>query len=140
MTQGERMAAVSVIASQGFGHLSYPVARVGADIKVHIASKKHQASLRAADNQASLTSYVRNDSDFGVIWAECFFTAFLVEHNMPLSVSDHAAPLFRKMFPRCDEAKHWGTSTSSSFVWTNEDDGDPSGNGRERHGSFAGCA
>lgn len=80
-----------------------------ADIKVHIASKKHQASLRAADNQASLTSFVRNDSDFGVIRAECLFglNAFLVEHNIPLSVSDHAAPLFWKMFPRCDEAKRY---------------------------------
>lgn len=79
-----------------------------ADIKVHIASKKHQASLRAADNQASLTSFVRNDSDFGVIRAECLFTPFLVEHNIPLSVSDHhAAPLFWKIFPRCDEAKRY---------------------------------
>lgn len=34
------------------------------------------------------------------IRAETLFTNFIVEHNLPLSVADHAAgPLFKKMFP-----------------------------------------
>lgn len=30
---------------------------------------------------------------------------FLVKHNLPLSMSDHAGPLFRKMFSNCDNVK-----------------------------------
>lgn len=41
--------------------------------------------------------------DFSVIRAECYFTAFLIEHNLPLSAADHAG--IRKMFPGATEAK-----------------------------------
>lgn len=75
------------------------------DTKVHIASKKHQRYVRAVNDQPSLASFVRSDSDFGVIRAECLFTAFLVEHDVPLSVNDRTGPLFRKIFPKCKEAK-----------------------------------
>jgi hypothetical protein len=30
--------------------------------------------------------------------AEILFTNFLIEHNVPIAVSDHAGPLFRKFF------------------------------------------
>lgn len=38
-------------------------------------------------------------SDFQVIRSEVLFTGFLVEHNLPMSVADHAGPLFKQMFP-----------------------------------------
>ena len=39
--------------------------------------------------------------------AEALFTAFLVEHNLPLSVADHAGPLFKEMFPDSAIAKKY---------------------------------
>ena len=36
--------------------------------------------------------------DLAVTRAEALFTSFLVEHNIALSASDHAAKLFRQMF------------------------------------------
>lgn len=44
-------------------------------------------------------------SDFGIIRVDCLFTAFLVEHNIPLSVSGCTGPHFWKIFSKCDEAK-----------------------------------
>lgn len=76
--------------------------------------------MRAADNQPRLAGFVRNDSDFGVIRAECLFTAFLVEHNIPLSVSDHAGPLFRKMFPKCEEAKRYASGRTKTTAIVRE--------------------
>jgi hypothetical protein len=37
--------------------------------------------------------------DMKVMKAELLFSNFLVEHNLPLSVADHATPLFKAMFP-----------------------------------------
>ena len=37
--------------------------------------------------------------DNSSIRAECYFTSFLVEHNLLLSAADHAGALFKKMFP-----------------------------------------
>ena len=34
-----------------------------------------------------------------VVKVELFFSGFLTEHNIPLITADHAAKLFRKMFP-----------------------------------------
>ncbi|KAH6932477.1 hypothetical protein HPB50_006291 [Hyalomma asiaticum] len=82
---------------------------------VHIASKKHQGCVQDADNQPSLASFVCTDSDFGVIRAECLFTAFLVEHDIPLSVSDHAGPLFWKILPKCEEAKRYACGRTKTI-------------------------
>ena len=40
--------------------------------------------------------------------AEILFTNFLIVHNVPIAVSDHAGPLFRKMFPDSEIAKKYG--------------------------------
>ena len=49
---------------------------------------------------------MRNYNFSPVAKAEALFTAFLVEHNLPLSVADHAGPLF-KMFPDSAIAKKY---------------------------------
>lgn len=46
--------------------------------------------------------------DYSTINAEVMFTEFLVEHNCPLSVSDHASKLFKKMFPDSKIAEQYG--------------------------------
>ena len=47
--------------------------------------------------------------DNSSIRAECYFTSFLVEHNLPLSAADHAGALFKKMFPDSEVAKKYGS-------------------------------
>ncbi|KAH6936424.1 hypothetical protein HPB50_017066 [Hyalomma asiaticum] len=79
-----------------------------ADIKVHIASQKHQNYVRAADRQGNIGSFFQKSCEDSVIHTECLFKGFLVEHNLPLSLSDQAGPLFRKMFPKCEDAKRYG--------------------------------
>ena len=39
--------------------------------------------------------------------AEALFTALIVEHNLSLSVADHAGPLFKEMFPDSAIAKKY---------------------------------
>ena len=53
--------------------------------------------------QLSLTvkttaSFVITDADTDVTKAEMLFTHFLVEHNIPIAVADHARPLLKEMF------------------------------------------
>jgi hypothetical protein len=45
--------------------------------------------------------------------AEVLFTNFLIEHNVPIAVSDHAGSLFRKMFPDSEIAKKYGCARTS---------------------------
>lgn len=45
---------------------------------------------------------------------QLLFTSFLVEHNIPLSASDHAGLLFRKMFPDSELAKKYGSARTKT--------------------------
>ena len=75
------------------------------DIKKHIASKKHKAAQSVASTPA-ITGFIKpNPEDEQVTRAEALFATFLMEHNIPLSVGDHATQLFKKMFPQCKIAK-----------------------------------
>ena len=53
-------------------------------------------------------------SDLTVIRAETLFTSFVVEHNLPLSITDHAGPLFKKMFPDSDISKKYGCARTKT--------------------------
>lgn len=81
------------------------------DLKLHGSSVKHQnneaAEAQAKSNKIKNFFSVQNN-DFSAIRAECYFTAFIVEHNLPVAVADHAGHLFRKMFPQCEDAKRYG--------------------------------
>lgn len=90
------------------------------DIKVHIASQKHQNYVRAAEGQGNIGSLFQKGYEDSAIRAECLFTGFLVEHNLPLSVSDHAGPLFRKMFPKCEDAKRYGCGRTKTTTIVGE--------------------
>lgn len=54
--------------------------------------------------------------DNDAIRAECLFTAFLLKHSIPLSVSDHVGPLLRKMFSKCDFAKRYGCARTKTTM------------------------
>ncbi|KAH6946853.1 hypothetical protein HPB50_015642 [Hyalomma asiaticum] len=91
-----------------------------ADIKVHIASQKHQDYFRAADGQGNIGSFFQKSCEDSAIRAECLFTGFLVEHNLPLSVSDHAGLLFRKMFPKCEDTERYGCGRTKTTAIVGE--------------------
>ena len=48
------------------------------------------------------------DADTDVTKAEMLFTHFLVEHNIPIAVADHARPLFKEMFGVSKVAAKYG--------------------------------
>ncbi|KAK8789239.1 hypothetical protein V5799_020986 [Amblyomma americanum] len=74
------------------------------DILLHLGTKKHKDSAQIVDTDEKLGGYFSASVDQGTIRAECLFTAFLIEHNVPFTAADHAGDLFRKMFPNSKEA------------------------------------
>ncbi|KAH6946095.1 hypothetical protein HPB50_011622 [Hyalomma asiaticum] len=77
-------------------------------MKLHIALQKHQNYVRAAEGQGNTGSFFQNSHEDCAIHVECLFTGFLVEHNLPLGICDHAGPLFWKMFLKCEDTKRYG--------------------------------
>jgi len=52
-----------------------------------------------------------------VFRAEVLCTEFIVEYNLPIACADHAAPLFRKLFPDSAIAKkYWYGRTKTCYV------------------------
>ena len=68
------------------------------DLKNHVETKKHKEAKRARDQSIMMESYVMQDQN-SVIKAEVKITAFIIEHNLPFAVADHAGHLFKQMFP-----------------------------------------
>ena len=54
-----------------------------------------------------MTTFFKTSEADDVTRAELLFTSFLIEHNIPLSVSSHAGPLFRQMFLKDEIAKRY---------------------------------
>ena len=54
---------------------------------------------RGATSTTKIIDMFTTSDDLKTIRAEALFTSFLEEHNMPLAVTGHAGPLFRKIFP-----------------------------------------
>ncbi|KAG0425725.1 hypothetical protein HPB47_027103 [Ixodes persulcatus] len=93
--------------------------RLGTDVAMHAASKKHASNLQCKEKQHRLQQFFcREDSD--VIRAECLFTGFLLEHNIPLGASEHDGPLLRKMFPKSDVAKSYACSRTKTTAIVGE--------------------
>ena len=80
------------------------------DVKRHVAKKKHQEIAKSRSNEKeSITSYfTTKKDDNAVIKAECLYTSYLVEHNLPISASDHAGAVFKRMFPDSEIAQKYG--------------------------------
>ncbi len=69
------------------------------DVKKHVASKKHESLSKTLESTKKVSSFFCPQQDQSVIRAEVLFTEFLIEHAVPLAVSDHSGKLFRHMFP-----------------------------------------
>ena len=64
------------------------------DVKQHIGTAKHVRYAKDQTTTHKLQDFFCGNKDLSVIRAETLFTEFLVEHNLPVACSDHAAPLF----------------------------------------------
>ena len=91
------------------------------DCRRHIESKKHNTYSEAKLQNKSVSSFFVKSNETAVTNAELLFTLFLLEHNIPLSVSDHAGNLFRAMFPDSKISQKYGcarTKTSALVQYT----------------------
>ena len=75
----------------------------GEDHKRWEKSLRNQPTLNLATSSTSTLQYDTSKAD--VLAAK-----FIVEHNLPISVSDHMGPLFRQMFPDSDIAKNYASA------------------------------
>ena len=73
------------------------------DINRHKNTSNHKVYVDVAQRQRKLTDFDASSVTANlcqkVMKAELLFSGFLIEHNLPLSTADHAAKLFRNMFP-----------------------------------------
>jgi len=83
----------------------FSVAHAGLfDVKKHITTDKHKR-YEESRSVPKISTFFTADKDLQVIRAEILFTSFLIEHNVPLAVTEHVGPLFRKMFPDSNRSK-----------------------------------
>ena len=81
----------------------------------HIQSDKHNTVAKARSNTPGIAGYfTKSGADNDVIKAEMLFTGFLVEHNLNIASSDHAGPLFKRMFPDSKIASKYGCARTKT--------------------------
>ena len=81
------------------------------DCRRHIKSKKHVDYSKLQSGNHKVSSFFETKEspiELQVTNAEVLFTNFLIEHNVPIAVSDLAGPLLRKMYPDSEIAKKYG--------------------------------
>ena len=97
-------------------NLNFLVSHGGrSDCWKHIQTEGHRKKS-AAVGSSTLKNFFpsSSNSDNAVINAEVLFTNFIVEHNIPIAVTDHAAPLFKQMFPDSNIAKKYGCARTKT--------------------------
>ncbi|XP_033107127.1 uncharacterized protein LOC117109014 isoform X2 [Anneissia japonica] len=73
--------------------------------------KKHEKCAKEiAQNQTFKFTSQSGPLKEKLIRAEVLFTAFILEHNLPFAVSQHANQLFKQMFPDSEVAKEYRCS------------------------------
>ena len=82
------------------------------DIKKHIGTTKHATASKLRSSNQSVLSFVNSPkadkSGNRVTQAECIITNFIIEHNLPLAISDHLSKVLPHAFPDSDIAKSYG--------------------------------
>lgn len=88
------------------------------DCEKHVQTSKHLASVsikrKHGGGIANFFARPSAEEDHSVINAEVLFTDFIVEHNIPIAVTDHVGPLIRKMFPDSKIAKAYGCARTKT--------------------------
>ena len=52
--------------------------------------------------------------------SKCLFTSFIIEHNPPIGIADHATKLFHRMFPDSEMAKKYSCGRTKTSAIINE--------------------
>ena len=92
------------------------------DVRRHIATSKHAEIAKSRSSSRTVASFFTqqgNEEDH-ITRAEIYFTGFLVEHNIPIAASDHAGPLFKKMFPDSKIASKYGCARTKTSAIIDE--------------------
>ena len=87
------------------------------DIDRHVKTKKHSEFDRLKSQTKPVTSFFAQSTtptDHSATVAELYFMKFVIEHNLPISVFDHAGDLFRVMFPDSQIAKKFSCGSSKA--------------------------
>ncbi|KAH7981395.1 hypothetical protein HPB49_023651 [Dermacentor silvarum] len=92
------------------------------DVKLHLVTTMHQNFLHAAEKQRAMSNFFGNSNENSVVRVECLFTGFFLEHNLPLSLSDHVEPLLHKMFPKFEDVKRSGCGRNKTTAIVGEMD------------------
>ena len=98
-TQGEHYAHCTICSSD------FSISASGIfDITRHIGGKKYIKMARLQQANSTVTDFFQSESSttplkHKVIGTELLWSRFIVENNIPISVSDHATKLFKVMFP-----------------------------------------
>ena len=75
------------------------------DISKHVGTAKHSSKAALQTNIRKVPEFFTGNKDLSVIRAEVLFTEFIVQNNLAIACPDHAAPLFRELFPYSAIAK-----------------------------------
>ena len=85
-------------------------------------TRKHKENAKGMSNQATITSTIlekRSSLENKITAAEVHFTAFIAEHNLPFSASDHFTKLCKAIFPDSKIAEGFAcgrTKATSIFI------------------------
>ena len=90
------------------------------DIVTHSKSKLHLTNVKDEAQTTKLTSFMSSPQDINTTRAECLFTAFYLEHNIPFSAASHVGPLLRKAFPKSDEVKKFSSARTKTTCLVHE--------------------
>ncbi len=78
--------------------LDFSVAHGGVnDCTKHMASAGHKQKAGVLSSTSKITTFMSTNSELGTTKAEVMFTNFIVEHNLPIAVSDHAGGCYIPM-------------------------------------------
>ena len=78
------------------------------DIRKHINTAKHKIQIKCLQGVSTIETFVNIPSNVsGVTSAECMVTNFIIEHNLPVNVSDHLTELIKAICPDSDIAKKY---------------------------------
>ena len=85
------------------------------DVERHISKAMHQASVKAAKSQSTLSFQpVSSALTEKVMRAEVKVATLLVQHNVPLALADELTPLFRGVFPDSQIAKNYSSKRTKT--------------------------
>ena len=92
------------------------------DIVLHSKTKLHIGNFESQPSTSKITSWMSTSQDLDVMRAECLFTSFYLEHNIPLSAASHMGPLLRKAFPKSEpeEVKKFSSARTKTACLVHE--------------------